>query len=500
VHAGSRYVCHCEVPLYFAGPWQSLATVLSRVSTALKGFPVLNSSDTICAVSTPLGMGGIGIVRMSGPGVVGVASKIFQPENTIVGIGYQSHHIMYGRVVNTDSKEVVDEALLSFMRAPKTYTREDVVEINCHGGPAAVRKVLELCVKAGARLAEPGEFTKRAFLNGRIDLTQAEAVMDLIAARTELSLAAAVNQLGGGLGGKVGLVREALAELLALTELSIDFSDEDIDMVPAATLKAKGEAALADIKALLATYDEGRVLRDGLRVAIVGRPNVGKSSLLNALARTERAIVTDIPGTTRDTVEELINLSGLPVRVIDTAGLRHSVDVVEKEGIKRSEAALREADLALVVLDGSVSLTLEDTALIEKMNDTAYIPVINKSDLARATREEGLKAVFNGKEAVYISAKTGAGLDELIARIKDSALGGGVERAPEFAINLRHKGALERAGDALLRFDAGCDAALSPELLALELRDALDAVGEVVGATTPEDVLDRIFRDFCIGK
>jgi tRNA modification GTPase len=503
-------------------------------------FRMFKEEDTICAISTPPGMGGIGIVRLSGPGSVGIARRIFYPQNHHVGENLRSHRIYYGKVVNPGTGEAVDEALLSVMLAPKTYTREDIVEINCHGGPVAVKKTLELAVAAGARLAEPGEFTKRAFINGRIDLTQAEAVMDVIASTTELSLSAAVSQLSGGLKGKIEAVRDKLSEILALTEVSIDFSEEELDYVPVEGLRAMGDEARKMLRALLDTYDEGRVLREGLRVAIVGAPNVGKSSLLNLLARAERAIVTEIPGTTRDTVEEMVNLGGVPVRVIDTAGIRQSHDIVEREGIRRSEEALLQADLALLVLDGSRPLSEEDSHIIEKIKHYRHLVIINKSDLPQtlglrpplpvagegnymvdAHEESSLTALLGGDVPVWLSAKTGAGLDELKARVKAAIFAGSWRREASPAgafgekrvdapfgethivapmINLRHKGCLERAEAALLRFDAGAGDGLSQEFLAVELRDALDSVGEVVGGTTPEAVLDMIFSRFCIGK
>lgn len=474
-------------------------------------------NDTICAISTPLGAGGIGIVRLSGNGSVEILSRLFVSRQGLVGDDYKSHRICYGHVVNKLTNEMVDEALVTVMRAPKTYTREDVVEINCHGGSASVRKILDLAVKAGARLAEPGEFTKRAFLNGRIDLTQAEAVMDVIGADTELALASAVKQLGGGLKAKIEEIRESVASLLALTEISIDFSDEDIDYVPLSELKRRGGETREAISRLRNTYNDGRVLREGLRLAIVGSPNVGKSSLLNLISRTERAIVTEIPGTTRDTVEEMVNLGGIPVRLIDTAGIRHSEDIVEKEGIRRSEEAIKQADLVLLVLDGSRELQQQDIEIIEKVKSKTqlsfgkkkvdkenqhFLVLINKSDLPEKINTNVLWGYLSSKKGneVRLSSKTGEGLDVLVARIKDAVFSGGMERAPAAAINLRHKDALERADAALVRFLAGCDDNLSPEFLAFELRDSLNAVGEIVGVTTPDDILNRIFNDFCIGK
>ena len=471
-------------------------------------------NDTICAISTPLGMGGIGIVRLSGGGAFGILERIFSFKDGKSGL--KSHRIYYGNVINPEDGTVVDEALATVMKAPRTYTREDVVEINCHGGPAAVRKVLELAVKAGAMLAEPGEFTKRAYLNGRIDLTQAEAVMDVIASKTEASLAAAVSQLGGALRQRIEEVREDLANLLALTEVSIDFPEEEIEYVPAADLAMGAARAREKIDRLISTYDEGRLLREGLRLAIVGAPNVGKSSLLNLLTKSDRAIVTDVPGTTRDTVEETVNLGGVPVRLIDTAGIRHSEDVVEKEGIKRSEKAILDADLVLFVLDGSREVNAQDIEIVEKIRgkdplsftekkgnkENEFILLVNKSDLPQKINLKvfGCYTFYKKGSEVSLSSKTGSGLDELIARIKEAVFSGGLERAPEAAINLRHKVALEDAAAALGRFDDGCKKGLSQEFLALELRDALDAVGEIVGTTAPEDILNRIFNDFCIGK
>jgi len=444
-------------------------------------------------------MGGIGIVRLSGAEARDVAERLFRPANG-GRLDRHSHRVSYGHVVDPSDGRIIDEALVTFMAAPKTYTREDVVEINCHGGPAAVKAVLELVMRSGARLAQPGEFTRRAYMNGRIDLTQAEAVMDLIASRTELSLKSAVEQLKGGLGDKVDNIKDALIELSALVELSIDFVEDDVEVIPVADLRRRALDTLSSIKSLLSTYDEGRILREGLGVTIVGRPNVGKSSLLNALVGFDRAIVTEIPGTTRDTVEEVINLGGVPVRIMDTAGIRRSHDPVEQEGVRRSEAAIGSAGLVLFVLDGSSALTGEDEELVFKVKDGKCLVVVNKSDLSAAFDDSSLKALIGEGQWVRLSAKSGAGLTDLIGHVRDIALGGGREAGVGVTINLRHKEALQRAESALVRFDAGCDESLSPEFLAVELKDALNAVGEVVGGATPDDVLDKIFRDFCIGK
>ncbi len=466
---------------------------------------MLNEKDTIAAISTPPGFGGIGIIRISGTGAVGILGKIFLSNAGEVANNFQPHRLYYGKVVNPETGGQVDEALAVIMRAPKTYTREDVAEINCHGGPAAVRKTLELAVRAGARIAAPGEFTKRAFLNGRIDLTQAEAVMDIISAQTELGRQAAVKQLSGGLRDKIVDIRAALTELLALTELSIDFPEEEVDYIPAEGLRDRGVRIRESIKQLLSTFDEGRILREGLRLAIVGAPNVGKSSLLNALSGSERAIVTEVPGTTRDTVEETINMGGVPVRVIDTAGIRKSDCPVEKEGIRRSKTAMEEADIVLHVYDGSRKIEEQDPfSFGEKKGskENRAIFVINKIDLPQELESKVIWSSLSFKKGceVRVSARTGEGLDVLTSRIREMVFGPGRERVPETAINLRHKTALEEADAALARFQDGCGGNLSSEFLALELREALDAVGEVVGRTTPEDVLNLIFSRFCIGK
>jgi len=457
-----------------------------------------SDKDTICAVSTPPGPGGIGIVRISGIDAVGVSTRIIRLKHAKVGQNKQKFRINYGWVVNPHDDTIVDEVLVSVMRAPATYTREDVVEINCHGGPAVVSRVLRLALDAGARLAEPGEFTRRAFLNGRIDLTQAEAVMDVISSSTGLALRSAMEQLEGGLGARVGSLRAVMSELLALVEASIDFPEEDLGGVPEGELRLRAAETMEGMDALLSGYESGRVLRDGLRVAIVGLPNVGKSSLLNRLCGTERAIVTEVPGTTRDTLEELVDVGGIPVRLLDTAGIRHSEDIVEKEGVRRTERALAAADLVLLVLDSSREQGPEDSALAGRVKDKRHIALWNKSDLPVRADVSDLERILGG--GVSVSAKTGQGLDSLVSRIRGEALGGPVERQPEAHINLRHRDALVRARAAMVRFNDGVEGGLSPELLAVELREALDAVGEIIGATTPDDVLNIIFSRFCIGK
>jgi tRNA modification GTPase len=451
------------------------------------------SQDTICAISTPPGEGGIGIIRISGRDAISIALKIFR-----IGSGEvpsTGRGMLYGRIVDPKSGEIVDEALMSVMRAPATYTREDVVELNCHGGTMPLSRTLALVVACGARQAEPGEFTKRAFLNGRIDLAQAEAVMDVISAKTEASSRAAGEQLLGKLSGEVTALRDSVIAALAAVEAAIDFPEEDIEPLPTGSLESTLTGLKLGIDALLATYEYGRIVRDGFAVAIVGRPNVGKSSLLNALCRRDRAIVTEIPGTTRDVLEEYLNINGVPVKILDTAGIRHSHDLVEQEGVRRSLIALDAADLVLFVLDGSLPLAQEDRALFDQLSTKKVIAVINKSDMPRA-----LESFDTPSKQVLLSCKTERGLNELrdaIAAVLKQGMG---VREQAWAVNQRHKTALELAKASLEKASGSVRERLSHEFIAVDLRDALDSLGTIIGATYTEDILDRIFRDFCIGK
>lgn len=452
--------------------------------------------DTICAVSTPPGEGGIGIIRMSGKDAVPLAALVFRPRMKQRFSVQASHTIHYGHIIDPKSRMVVDEVLLTVMRAPATYTREDVVEINCHGGMMPLRRILSLLIDSGARQAGPGEFTRRAFLNGRIDLAQAEAVMDVISARTDLSLRAANELLSGGLSRELGALRDRLVSLLASVEAGIDFPEEDIETASGRPLTGELAQLRADVAVLIASHRYGRILRDGYATAIVGRPNVGKSSLLNALLKQDRAIVTDIPGTTRDVLEEYLNIGGAPFRILDTAGIRHSHDLVEQEGVRRSLAAMERADIVLVVLDGSVPLAPEDRRVMDEANKKQAIIVVNKSDLPRK-----LENVDAAGALVNVSCRTGAGLAELkellSIRVAQNAAPG-LEHA--WAVNERHKTLLEQAQDALQKAGASASAGMSPEFIALDLRGALDSLGLIIGATHTEDILERIFSSFCIGK
>jgi tRNA modification GTPase len=456
----------------------------------------MHEQDTICAASTPPGAGGIGIIRISGGTAIAITLKIFKPRRNKDLMTAPSHSILYGHVVDPASGETVDEALCSLMRAPSTYTREDVVEIHCHGGMMPLWRTLGLLISAGARQAEPGEFTKRAFLNGRIDLAQAEAVMDIIRAKTDLSLRAANEQLLGGLSSEIAALRDRLLSLIAAVEAGIDFPEEDIETGAGLPLADEADRLLAAVDSLLSDYAYGRILRDGFATAIVGKPNVGKSSLLNALLKQNRAIVTEVPGTTRDVLEEYLNISGVPVKILDTAGIRHSHDIVEQEGVRRSLGAIGSADIVLLVLDGSQPITAEDRRVMDEVQDKRVIAIINKSDLPRT-----LEHLKEPAEQVSVSCRTGEGLDGLKRAISDQVKQGTISsREHVWAVNQRHKTALEQTRENLQRALESITSGLSPEFISLDLRGALDSLGLITGATYTEDILERIFDDFCLGK
>lgn len=457
----------------------------------------MSETDTICAISTAPGAGGIGIIRLSGRDAVEVASKLFRSRRRTRDLrAADSHTLHYGQIVDPQSGNVVDEALVSVMRAPATYTREDVVEINCHGGMAPLMCTLDLLTAAGVRRAEPGEFTLRAFLNGRIDLAQAEAVMDIINARTELSLRAANDQLQGGLSKAVSELRDGLIDILARVEADVDFPEEDIETSSRRSLADEVGAVIEGIESLLSGCIYGRILREGLAVAIVGRPNVGKSSLLNALLMQNRAIVTEIPGTTRDVIEEYLNIAGVPMRIVDTAGIRETHDMVEQEGVRRSLTAMNSADIVLVVLDASQEMHDADWRVLREIDRRQAIAVLNKADLPRK-----MEKIKRPDIQVMISCKTGEGLDNLRRAVGELLKqGAAAPREHAWAVNERHKTALEQAKASLEKVLESIHEEASPEFIAVDLSDALDSVGLIIGATFTEDVLERIFRDFCIGK
>ncbi|MBA4422873.1 MAG: tRNA uridine-5-carboxymethylaminomethyl(34) synthesis GTPase MnmE [Syntrophus sp. (in: bacteria)] len=461
----------------------------------------MTGRDTIAAISTPPGIGGIGLIRISGTEAEGIARRLFRTARPIDA--FLSHHLYHGEIVAPETGAVLDDVLIAFLRGPHTYTGEDTLEISCHGGPLILRTVLAEVLRAGARPAERGEFTKRAFLNGRLDLSQAEAVFDLISAKTPEGLSAAVDRLKGKLSGRIETIRNAIIDLLAGIEAAIDFAEDDgVVEAPGANL-LEFQAVIDDLHALAATYRRGRIIREGIGVVIAGRPNVGKSSLLNRILGEKRAIVTPIPGTTRDFIEETVNIGGIPVRLTDTAGIRPPENAIEKEGIDLVWERLVTTDAILVLLDGSMALTPEDQGLLLQMHAKPMIPVINKSDLPQRLDEALLRGLLPAgtPPAVRISAKYGDGIDRLTAAIHEMILATPAEETPAAMIaDLRHKIALERAAECLDRAQDGLRDGLPSELAALEVREALDSLGEITGRTTSEEVLDRIFANFCVGK
>ena len=441
--------------------------------------------DTIAAISTPFGEGAIALLRISGARAISIADEIFHGKTKPSASAPRLQQ--FGKIL--DGPTVIDDVLLTLFRAPASYTGEDIVEIACHGGILVTRRILQLLLARGARSAGPGEFTQRAFLNGKMDLTQAEAVMDLIRAQTDLALRAATEQLEGRLGEKIRALREQLLGLLAHIEAFIDFPDEDIDPDTGAALQKKLGEVREGIALLLRTADHGRILREGVRTVIYGAPNVGKSSLLNALLGYERAIVSDTPGTTRDTIEEVINLRGIPLRLVDTAGMRDSGDHIERQGIERARGQVEKADLTLRVADATQPGSVTPHAAANR-----EILVLNKTDL-------GELPSWSGAEAVRISCKTGEGMEELADKIFRRVMGGNIATADaSIAINTRHQSCLQTASKYCDAAKRAIEDQLSAEFIALELRAALESVGEVVGKVDSEELLGVIFSTFCIGK
>lgn len=452
--------------------------------------------DTIAAIATPLGEGGLAVLRLSGPQATTTADRCFVPGKlSVKPSAAATHTIQYGHI--RDNGRVVDEVLVAVMRAPRTFTREDVVEITCHGGLLPAKLILDLLLQHGARPAQPGEFTKRAFLNGRLDLAQAEAVADLIHARTDLALSAANEQLAGKLSRRINQLRDDLVKTLAHVEAHIDFPDEDISPDTKDQLLRRLEDGVAFMDELLRTAAEGQILRRGIRAAIVGRPNAGKSSLLNQLLGHDRAIVSPIPGTTRDTIEETANIRGVPVVFIDTAGLREGGDEIEAEGIRRSRESLARAELILHVLDASEPPIAANSSRPDEFVGKKIVLVLNKVDLPRRLElTPDLEA-----SAVKVSCVTGAGLEALKDAVRDCVWSGSIHAEMlQVMINSRHEDALRRARTAALRALDSLRADQTLELTAMDLRIAVEAVGEVVGKTSTEDLLDSIFSQFCIGK
>lgn len=488
----------------------------------------INLDDTIVAISTPVGEGGIGIVRLSGPEAISIVRKIFRPRHGEDIKDVPNFTLHYGHIVgpspkttgaeekahpapgnrqvkntNASSSEVIDEVLVTVMRAPRTYTRQDVVEINCHGGMVPLKKVMDLTIRYGARVARPGEFTQRAFLNGRIDLCQAEAVLDTIRAKTDEALSLAMSQLEGRLSEEINRIRDRLLDLQAQVEAAIDFPEEDIEIYSEIDLVHRLKELAFDLRHLLDTAQTGIVLRQGIMAVIVGRPNVGKSSLMNAILKQDRVIVTPIPGTTRDAIEETANIKGIPVRMVDTAGLRATEDAVEKEGVARSRSCLAVADLVLAVFDSTEDLSEEDMYIINeiKKQNKKTVVVLNKIDRPARVNVDQIKKFFDGEPIVKVSATQMVGLDQIEEAISDLIWQGRVRAKDEALLsNLRHKEAVENAHKNLLAACSAVEQRMSAEFIALDIKEALDNLGLIVGQTTTEDLIERIFSNFCIGK
>ncbi len=462
--------------------------------------------DTIAAISTPIGEGGIGIVRISGLQALSIADRIFVSKDGLIPSKYETYTVHYGHIVDRRKTAPrlrsgqVDEVLLTVMKAPKSYTKEDIIEINCHGGIEALKQVLDLVIASGARVAEPGEFTKRAFLNGRLDLAQAEAVLDMIRAKTDRSLEAAVSQLEGNLSNKVNEILDEVIGVASQIEASIDFPEEELDSVTALA-PGRVDDIIITLKSLINSFEEGIVLREGVLAVICGKPNAGKSSLMNLLLKRDRVIVTPIPGTTRDAVEEMINLKGIPIRLVDTAGIGHTEDAVEKEGIKRSKTYLEMADMALVMFDGSTAIDERDMNIVKLVDKKKKIVVINKIDLPDKINKKKLKDIFKDDSIVEISVDKKKNIGLLEKAISGAIWSGSVcQGEGAIVTNARHKELLDKALAGMISVKGAMKGGAWPEIVAVDLKEVIFNLGLVIGRSVSDDVLDRVFGEFCIGK
>lgn len=455
---------------------------------------------TIAAISSAVGEAGIGIVRMSGNKSLSIANEIFKGSKVKEITEDKSRRMIYGHIVDGD--EIIDEVLISYMKGPYTYTREDIVEVYCHGGIIPVKKILDLILSKGARLAEPGEFTKRAFLNGRLDLSQAEAVMDMINAKTEKSYQASLNQLEGNLSEEIRRIRDELLDIIARVEASIDYpGEDDVEDVAYEEIIDKGSKVKLSIEELLKTADRGTILRDGLNTVILGKPNVGKSSLLNALLRENRAIVTDIPGTTRDVIEEFINIDGIPLKLVDTAGIRDTEDLVEKIGVDKARNMVDSADLIIAVFDSSKEMDDEDREIIDLIKDKKSIVIINKVDLEEKLDRSLINEKLKEKVIIESSIISNIGLDQLEEAIKDMFYSGELELESDLVVtNIRHKDQLKKALKNIEDVIEAANLNVPVDCVEVDLKDCWENLGEISGDTIEEDILDKIFSEFCLGK
>ena len=455
--------------------------------------------DTIAAIATAPGEGGIGIIRISGEKSLQVAQSIFKSKSGKMIKDYNARTLIYGTVV--DNEKVIDEVLVAYMKGPNSYTAEDVIEINCHGGFISVKKILELILSKGVRLAEAGEFTKRAFLNGRIDLSQAEAVIDVIKSKTDKAQEVAQNHLEGALAKKIRSLRNNVTEVLAQLEVSIDFSDEDVEDVTYKEIEDKSLALRDEIKKLYDSAESGKILRDGLKTVIIGKPNVGKSSLLNSILGENRAIVTEIAGTTRDVIEEFVNIKGIPLKIVDTAGIRETEDIVEKIGVQKSKESIDSADLVIIVLDSSKPLTDEDLEILESAKSKKTIVLLNKMDLEPQIELEKIEEFVNSEDIIKISALKHQGIEELQDKIEAMVYHGSVKNSSNLMItNSRHKDALFKAYESINDAISAIEQRMPYDFIEVDFKNIWDYLGYINGDTVREDLLDTIFANFCIGK
>ncbi|MCI5721806.1 MAG: tRNA uridine-5-carboxymethylaminomethyl(34) synthesis GTPase MnmE [Firmicutes bacterium] len=454
--------------------------------------------DTIAAIATAPGEGGIGIIRISGEESKSVLDKIFIPANPS---SLQNRKMSYGNIVDPLSNKVIDEVLCVYMKGPKTYTVEDVVEINCHGGMVPLRKTLELVLANGARMAEPGEFTKRAFLNGRLDLSQAEAVIDVIKAKTDKTFDVALNQLEGIFSERIREIRNKLVDILVNLTVNIDYPDEDIEEITYEKLSFDLNEVLSEIENLLSSADTGRIMRDGLSVAIIGKPNVGKSSLMNSLLKETRAIVTEIPGTTRDTIEEHISIKGIPVRLTDTAGIRETDDIIEKIGIEKSKESFNQADLVIFILDSSRNLEHEDMEIMELINPDKTVILLNKIDLNQILKKDDILLKNPGFTIIETSMKNQMGISEIENKIVDLVYGGKVSQNNNLMVtNVRHKDILEKSRKSLDDAINMVKMQEALEFIEIDVNSAYESLGEIIGETVQDDIINEVFARFCLGK
>ena len=455
--------------------------------------------ETIAAISTAYGLSGIGIIRISGDQAINIADKIFKSKNGKNLKSLDERKLNYGWIINPSNEEKVDEVLTVYMKKPYTYTKEDLVEINCHGGIVSLRKILDIILEENCRLADRGEFTKRAFLNGRLDLTQAESVMDIISSKTEKSMSLSIDQLQGRLSKQVMQIVDDLIELKAHLEVNIDFPEYDEEELTKEKIKEQAEIMKEKIEKLISTADTGKIFKEGINTLILGKPNVGKSSLMNFLLNENRSIVTEVPGTTRDTIEEFVNLAGLPLNIIDTAGIRYTDDVVEKIGVQKAIDKIDDSDLIIMILDASKELEKDDEIILENIKNKKVIYLMNKTDLDN--KIDLSNHVELEKETIKISLLKDEGLEEIENKVKEEFLSGNIDTNKDLIVtNTRHKNLLKKADKSISELLEGIELGLSLECLEVDINDTINHLGEITGSTVSESVIEKIFANFCIGK